>query len=44
MVRADIVTSKLSDLTARISRVRAHTPATSALLRADVDALDLVSI
>lgn len=43
MVRADIVTSKLSDLGARIARVRAHTPATSALLRADQDALDLVS-
>ena len=43
MVRADIVTSKLSDLGARIARVRAHTPATSSQLRDDQDALDLVS-
>ena len=43
MVRADIVTSKLSDLGARIARVRAHTPPTSAQLRDDQDALDLVS-
>jgi uncharacterized protein YutE (UPF0331/DUF86 family) len=43
MVRADIVTSKLSDLGARIARVRAHTPATAAVLGADQDVLDLVS-
>ena len=33
----------LSDLGARIARVRSHTPATSAQLRDDQDALDLVS-
>jgi uncharacterized protein YutE (UPF0331/DUF86 family) len=43
MVRADIVTAKLSELTARIARVRKHTPATATMLRADQDALDLVS-
>ena len=43
MVRADVMTSKLSDLGARIARVRARTPATSAQLRDDQDALDLVS-
>ena len=43
MVRADIVTAKLSELGARIARVRAHTPAAAATLRSDQDALDLVS-
>lgn len=43
MVRADIVAAKLSELTARIERVRKHTPATAAVLRSDQDALDLVS-
>jgi uncharacterized protein YutE (UPF0331/DUF86 family) len=43
MVRLDIVTSKLSELGARIARVRAHTPGTAAALRSDQDALDLVS-
>lgn len=43
MVSADLVTAKLSELGARIARVRMHTPATATTLRDDQDALDLVS-
>lgn len=43
MVRVDIVTAKLSELGARIARVRKHTPATAEVLLANQDALDLVS-
>ena len=43
MVRADIVTAKLSELEARIARVRTHTPPSADALRGDQDALDLVS-
>ena len=43
MVRVDLVTAKLSELGARIARVRKHTPATAAALQNDEDALDLVS-
>jgi uncharacterized protein YutE (UPF0331/DUF86 family) len=43
MVRADVVTAKLSELGARTARVRKHTPATAAALESDQDALDLVS-
>ena len=43
MVNVDIVTAKLSELGARIARVRARTPASADALRSDQDALDLVS-
>lgn len=43
MVRVELVTAKLSELDARIARVRKHTPATATALRDDQDALDLVS-
>ncbi len=43
MVRVDIVTSKLAELSARVERVRKHTPASAEALRGNQDALDLVS-
>lgn len=43
MVNADVIAAKLADLVDRVSRVRAHCPATAAELGADRDALDLVA-
>jgi len=43
MVKADVVAAKLSDLSDRIARVRAHRKADASALGADRDALDLVS-
>lgn len=43
MVRADVVSAKLADLADRIERVRAHRKPDADSLRADRDALDLVS-
>jgi uncharacterized protein YutE (UPF0331/DUF86 family) len=43
MVHADLVTAKLAELGARIARVRARVPATAGELRANQDALEIVS-
>ena len=43
MVRVELVTAKLADLGGRIARVRKHASPTVEALRADQDALDLVS-
>ena len=43
MVLADLVTAKLAELGARIARVRARVPATAGELRANQDALEIVS-
>jgi uncharacterized protein YutE (UPF0331/DUF86 family) len=43
MVHADLVTAKLGELGARIARVRARVPATAGELRANQDALEIVS-
>ena len=43
MVNRNIVAAKLTDLAARVARVRAHRKASSAELTADADAFDLVA-
>lgn len=43
MVNRDVIAAKLSDLAHRVQRAKTHTPATSAELAADLDALDLVA-
>lgn len=43
MVDRDLTAAKLAELADRVARVRAHCPATAEELRADRDALDLVS-
>lgn len=43
MVDRDLVTAKLAELADRVERVRTKCPATADALRADRDALDLVS-
>lgn len=43
MVNATVVTAKLAELAARISRVREHCTATAAELASNHDALDIVS-
>lgn len=43
MVNKNLIAAKLTELSERVARVRLHCPATADGLRADRDALDLVS-
>ena len=43
MVDRDVLAAKLAELTLRVSRVRAHCPASADVLGASTDALDLVA-
>jgi uncharacterized protein YutE (UPF0331/DUF86 family) len=43
MVNRDLLAAKLAELSERVARARKHCPATADALRADRDALDLVS-
>ena len=43
MVKKDLVTAKLSELSERVARVRAKVPSAATALALDSDALDIVS-